>query len=254
MSSQTNVVEPDAIIRGSTRHQGFTLVELQIALILVAIIGVLVIGVLRISTQTWSRVSEQRDQSEQHFLVIQALRRHLSDMRFPLVHTDKGQLIGAFGGGGESIRFVAPFPTYERSGELYWWTLSSTVDDGMVADSEDSAGLQLHYQPFDRDIAYPLSPSGELELPEEDRKLLALADDISLVGVRFFAAGKRAGSWREDWRERDDAPLAIGLALEVRDAEGNGQPLPEIILSTRFSGLDDQKPQPTDSSESRGAN
>ncbi len=100
---------------------GFTLIEMLIAITLLGVMVTLLFGSLRIASQSWHNGETKIDQVNRKAVVYQFFKRHLSSAR-PLpefVVADRDQLQNnteqeplklSFQGMPQSLRFVAPLP------------------------------------------------------------------------------------------------------------------------------------------------
>lgn len=257
---------------------GFTLVELQIALLIVAVMAALMSGALRLSSKTWASVHQQQDQVEHRYFLAQYLRRHLSNARFMRVTTaDEGTVIGFFGN-GETINFVAPWPAFHNDGELYWWNLALQWDeerrqydllasyfpyddgsrrprtDSSGRDDEDDTGEEFgassgravnFIDPFSEQALLTLDNDGRLRLGDIEPSTLVLARDVQALEFEYFYRDEEGvQDWLRDWEPGNNTPLVIRVNLDVAEtapgADGGKYyaPLTEIIVTPRFA---DQK-------------
>lgn len=221
---------------------GFTLVELQVALLLVSLIAVLMIGALRVSTQTWDKVTAKQDIAEHRLLVANLLRKQLGNMRFFRVRIESGELISSFMGDGESLHFVAPYPSFRNDGTLYWWTLKTVWNDEtqhyqLVMDylpylagemiNLDEEGAPYYEDPQQRDDREPL----DLTVSR-----LVIADDLLLGDLAYYSRDSQGvEGWEEEWENSTQAPLVVQLKLTEVDADGNEFELPEMAIAPRFA-------------------
>ena len=264
--------------RPSVPVRGFTLVELQIALLIVAVMAALMSGALRLSSKTWASVHQQQDQVEHRYFLAQYLRRHLSNARFMRVTTaDEGTVIGFFGN-GETINFVAPWPAFHNDGELYWWNLALQWDeerrqydllasyfpyddgsrrprtDSSGRDDEDGTGEEFgassgravnFIDPFAEQALLTLDNDGRLRLGDIEPSTLVLARDVQALEFEYFYRDEEGvQKWVEDWEPGNLTPLVIRVNLSVSQTGAESfsdtryTPLTEIIVTPRFA---DQK-------------
>jgi type II secretory pathway pseudopilin PulG len=261
-----------------SKSGGFTLVELQIALLIVAVMAVLMSGALRLSSKTYSTVSRQQDFVEQRYLLAQYLRRHLSSARFKRVNTEKyGQVTGFFGD-QEQINFVAPYPAFHQDGELYWWNFRLDWDqdldqhnlvasyfpyeDGRQRDrggDDDADGEEDAEQEEDSSIAdfdredalLKFDKDGTLYKEDIEPSRIIVARNVADLEFEYFYRDKEGvQKWVDEWQPGNITPLVIRLRIAspsgVSRADGSPQvdedtvyqALPEILVTPRFA---DQK-------------
>ena len=219
--------------RSKSRHsvRGFTLVELQIAMLIMTMIALLMAGALRASVQAWRSSTEHQDVSEHRFLVEQFLRRHLSGMRFTRFQYEAVGSMVSFMGTGEAIHFVAPYPGFDSDGSLYWWTLKN-----QWSEEKERERLVLEYVPYEpRDMVEYDARSG-IVLEEVEPGTLVVDDALRLVDAEFYADDSRGISgWLGEWEPGRRTPRALRLRLREIEAEGETHALPEITIAPRFN-------------------
>ena len=253
--------------------RGFTLVELQIALLIVAVMAALMAGALRLSSKTWTTVNNQQDEVEHRYFLAQSLRRHLSNARFMRVTTEDHGSVTGFFGNEETINFVAPWPAFHNDGEFYWWNLALEwnedwqqydlvaryfpYDDGSrnnrsddePEDEEEESEENIRrptpfIDPFAEQTLLKLE-DGRLHLEEVEPSTLVVARDVKELAFEYFYRDEEGvQKWVEDWEPGNITPLVIRVKLSVSAAgtESSGDkfyaPLSEILVTPRFA---DQK-------------
>lgn len=198
----------DSAVRKSL---GFTLLEIQIAILLVAMISLIIVGALRLASQTWEKVVVKQDIAEHQFLLGTMLRKHLSNARFQVVSTDTGTRSHSFFGGANYLHFVAPLPTFENDGELYWWTIKE-VERADRANPE----LVMQFSPFD--AAFAVAPDlinstefsgGVVTVPIADQ---SLAFSLSYLGETDSGLLE----WSDDWLPALSRPRLVSIDMIAR--------------------------------------
>ncbi|RLA45473.1 MAG: hypothetical protein DRR06_07195 [Gammaproteobacteria bacterium] len=231
----------------SFRGGGFTLVELQIALLIVALIAALISGALRLSSKTWVAVSAQQDMIEHRYLLAQYLRRHLSSARFMPVNTEKYGSVTGFFGDKEQLSFVATYPAFRQRGELYWWNLKLEADD-----DSDNDNLVASYFPYDSTGSGGSNGNaGEILAFDNDGGIYR--DDIeasriviakNVVGLEFeyfYRDEDGVQQWVEDWLPGRAYPLVIRINIALAERTGRTGKrgeislLPEILINPRYA-------------------
>jgi len=229
--------------------RGFTLVELQIAIVIMAMISLLLLGALRLTSQTWSKVSARQDGAEQQFQLSQLLRRHLSGARFFKIRLSSGETVDSFIGGRDYLHYVAPFPRFINDGKLFWWTLKIAWDQ-----NHQQEVLLLDYQDFDSST--PITWDGDASLAVEGQvsQRLVLEPNIDQLNLAYFGdvsgndsggvSGKNSGDvnareqWHEEWLAGDVSDAAVPYLLRVnllREASDVYQLWPEIVLGLSYA-------------------
>jgi len=224
---------------GKASHsRGFTLVELQIAIVIMAMISLLLLGALRLTSQTWSKITARQDAAEQQFLLSQLLRRHLSAARFFKIRLSSGETVESFIGGRDYLHYVAPFPRFINDGELFWWTLKIAWDE-----SYQKEVLLFDYQPFNSSVSIIWDGDANITIEGQLSQRLVLEAGIDQLKLAFFGdisggASSEGDEWHEEWPAGDLSVSAVPLLLSVnlsRDESDVYQLWPEIVLALSYA-------------------
>ncbi|HSF94344.1 MAG TPA: prepilin-type N-terminal cleavage/methylation domain-containing protein [Thermohalobaculum sp.] len=191
---------------GKHRQAGFTLVELLVAMTLLAFLSLSLFGGLRFGARSWDAVvgsSAERDAiaSTQTFL-----RARLSEMTAPSPdRPDPEDEIGRLGGSETSVEFTAPWLSALSLGGLYRFTLWH--------DDEEDGRLMLRWQP-DEAIEDSGEDLGDLV---GERVLL---DGVSDVALSYYGITDEDDQpdWRDRWENPERPPQMLRLELEFADA------------------------------------
>ncbi len=168
------------------RHGGFTLVELLVALALLALLMVTLHGGLRAIGQGWERSYHAARTVADRDHLRHLLRARLEQAR-PLRVTDgSGRTYLQFTGTRESVHFVTPLPQQLLPGGDYRIGLTLHED-----------ALVLGYEPLWWDQ------------PREASLL------IGVQSIRFDYLG--ADGWRDEWLHEQVLPALIRLQLVLAD-------------------------------------
>jgi type II secretory pathway pseudopilin PulG len=218
---------------GRSRHHilGFTLVELQIAMLIMTLIALLMAGALRATVQAWEKSTEHQDVAEHRFLVDQFLRRHLATMRFArFQYGDTGAMI-SFMGSNDAVHFVATYPGFESDGALYWWTLKNEWLDELERER-----LVLEYLPFVQGELVEYDPRSGVSIKDVVPVQLVLDDSIRLAAADYYVDDDTGlDGWLEEWEPGARIPQVVRLQLVEVDSRGEEIALPEIAIAPRFS-------------------
>ncbi|MBQ0719467.1 MAG: prepilin-type N-terminal cleavage/methylation domain-containing protein [Gammaproteobacteria bacterium] len=221
--------------RGKALHsRGFTLVELQIAIVIMAMISLLLLGALRLTSQTWSKVTARQDAAEHQFLLSQLLRRHLSGARFFKIRLSSGEAVDSFIGGRDYLHYVAPFPHFINDGELFWWTLKIAWDEHYQQEV-----LVLDYQPFNSSMSLSWDGGSSIALDNQQSQRLVLEPNVEHLELAYYGDASDAGEeWHEEWPDGDLFPSAVPSLLRVNVARVEStvyQAWPEIVLGLSYA-------------------
>jgi general secretion pathway protein J len=196
---------------GAHSAAGFTLLELVIALVLLALMSAVMFGSLSMAGRTWdggeakvAEVSAMRQAQE-------FLREQLS-AEYPLRLRKVAELPLLFAGERDEMRYAAALPPRVVDGGIYYFRLA-------VAKSGDKSQLVV-----ERLIPDPTA----LQEPEfRDAERSVLADGIAELHVSYFgrdpdAADTEMPTWRDRWGDRQRLPLLV--RIEVKPEKGPAWP------------------------------
>lgn len=177
----------------STRPRGFTLLELMLALSIVAVLMVIVSGGLRIGLTAWQRGEERTARLDRDRSLVVLLEGALAGA-FPYRVTpgDAEEPLLLFEGHPDRITFATlspPLPT------------AAPAAFSVVSLAADPAGLTLRQQ---------ILPS-----PVPLDRVEPLLVDAHTSGLRFRYLGQEAGSWEDVWdlTREDSLPRAVEITL-----------------------------------------
>lgn len=178
---------------------GFTLVELLVALSLIAILSTLVLGGLRFGARSWEAVVAETETRDRVAAVHRFLRARLGGIARAgqagvWLHAPEVE------GGADEIAFSGPWHTAYGYGGLYRFRLWQA-----------EGALRLAWR--------PLAP-GAGSATEGERVIL---DGVASLGIAYYErpTPERAGGWRRTWRERPAAPPLVRVDVGF-DGTGRG--------------------------------
>jgi general secretion pathway protein J len=206
---------------GRGAERGFTLVELLIALVLIAIITVLMFSGLRLGSRAWEGVETVSDRAADVRIVQNFMQRTLRQTREVSLVVDAVER-PVFAGDAQSLELVAPLSEQvgipglyllrfglEAAGEyprlvMVRWLLHPEVLEGgdgypawePLADASAPFGDD---SPFDSDLAGGVY--GRTVLLPEVAEL-----ELAYFGI---AEGEQAPKWLEEWVEQRELPLKV---------------------------------------------
>jgi general secretion pathway protein J len=196
---------------------GFTLLEVVVALSLLAVAITLGLGTLRAATQATAR-AEATAQREERLRAVQGLLRRQVGGAMPMamaIDPESGEA-QLWLGESDEIEFVAAMPGYLSRGGPHVQTL--TIESG-----PDGRRLMFQHR--------MLTPDGALE-PE--REPAVLLDGIAEASFQFRSLDDRgrAGSWQDEWRLRASLPPQVRLRVRFTDP---ARRWPDLVMAPRMA-------------------
>ena len=202
--------------RDSALQRGFTLLEILLALVLMAMMMVGVWGALR----TGARLTRSADASSQRSDRVRAvqafLRTYLGGAQPQAFAPGKDQAARMFRGDPLTLTYVAPMPAQLGDGGLFVQTLQFVRERG-----GNDYTLQLTYAPLSSDTASAASK------PE------VLLEHVADGGFEYLVAAQRnaPAKWQRTWHDTNGMPLAVHI---VADAGWGGRVgFPEMLVPLR---------------------
>ena len=200
------------------RQNGFTLVELIIALLILSIVIALCANGFKFGTRVWNVVDVQAAQID----TVQAVQGFIrATMSNSLVHDQfveeeegQGELEKLFIGDTTNIKYVSYSPKYGVDDYLYEYDL--------FLDHENKR-LSLQYRPFNK------SQSNEAE-----NSISTLVEGVEEIKIEYFsgyADETQPGSdWSAHWDDDFSLPLLVKINLVLKDKQKNW---PELVIQMR---------------------
>lgn len=202
--------------RVPTLQSGFTLLEILLALVLMAMTMVGVWGALRTGTKL-TRSTDAASQRSDRVRAVQAfLRNYLGGAQPQAFVPAKDQSARMFRGDPLVLTYVAPMPAQLGDGGLFVQTLQFVRGQG-----RNDYTLQLIYAPLSSDTASPASK------PE------VLLEHVGNGGFEYLVAGQgnQPARWQRTWHSTNGLPLAVHI---VADTDWGGRVgFPEMLVPLR---------------------
>jgi len=202
------------------RAGGFTLVELTIALVLMAGIASILFGSLSLAARSWDG-GEAKVQQVSDMRTAQTYLRAQISAQYPQRMWKIVELPLLFAGERDEMRYAAVLPERVAAGGVYFFRLA------VVRTGENSQLVQERIVP---DVA-------ALQEPEfRDAERSVLAEGIAELRIGYF--GRDAGAsaldkptWRDRWEDRQRLPLLV--RVDVTPVKGAAWPT--LVVEPRRS-------------------
>lgn len=211
--------------RMTLNQQGFTLIEVLIAMTLLSIMVVLLFGSLKICAESWDRGESKMNQVNEIGVVYSFFQRQLTTA-IPIWDdfSVADEKTFSFYGDEHSMQFVGEFPASASRGGLQRFSID--LDD-------EKSGRQI----VDTQINVTVKPF----LPVLDDKGLAkeqvtLIKHVKALAFSYFGIDDTSElSWQSTWLERDSLPQMVKIHIERED----GMYWPDMVVDMKLVGLTD---------------
>lgn len=194
------------------RQRGFTLLEILLALVLLAFVMLGAWGAVRGATRVTHSADAVMARSEAVRTVQQFLRHYLGAAQPQPFVAAGGSAARLFLGDATSLQYVAPLPMQSGHAGLYVQVLS-------LQKTASGAVLRLAWRPYANDASAPAAPTEHV-----------LLTDLRGGKFQYLAAaafGKPA-AWRDDWQAVNSLPLAVRIRLDP--AWSTRVAFPELVI------------------------
>jgi prepilin-type N-terminal cleavage/methylation domain-containing protein len=171
-------------------NSGFTLLEIMIALLLLAIITTTSVSMLFLNIKGWESVSERSNEQIAGYLVATRVEHMIRNLS-PLIWQQRKARQLAFSGDARHIQFIAPAPQQYQPGGLFEYRLTQENDP------QSGQSLVLYYAPYYTHIK-------QFSLPEQGHRRILMS---GLESVNFSFYGKQQNRfevlWSDQWAQTD---------------------------------------------------
>jgi general secretion pathway protein J len=190
--------------------RGFTLLELLIALTIVALIVVIIFSALRIGIRAWEKGEKDVDMRQRQRIVLDLIKRQLASTCASDVW-GRDQQLASLKGDSKSIDFVSHIPLTpgNRFGLVYV----------QYAVKKDKEGKKEHLTFYEKSIALPDKKSGAGNPDEGDFSELLPGMKSIVFEYLKDRPGEEASIWQKTWDPAVDkgVPRAVRVTLEEND-------------------------------------
>ncbi|AUN95756.1 prepilin-type N-terminal cleavage/methylation domain-containing protein [Pseudazoarcus pumilus] len=196
------------------RDRGFTLIEVLIALTLLALVMLGLVSALSTFGRTASSMETRFERSDEARLVSEFLRGAIGRVSTRAqMRVDDGPMRPMFEGTASELRWVGVMPARHGAGGLHHFRLFVM---------QDAAGpaLALQYLPY---------VGGERMPDWNSASSRVLAEDLRAFDIAY--AGEDEAQWFAQWLGEDEVPRALRLAIDTRQSLW-----PELVVRPRPTG------------------
>lgn len=202
--------------RRHPRESGFTLLELLIAMTLLALLVAMLFGGMRLGTRAWE-ANDQRIEDSARLEIVQGFMRRLISQAYPLDRTERRPRRRiVFEGMPDAVTFPALLPPHLGFGGFQ--LVDFRLDDGA-----NGKRLVMSWRRFtgEADEVPPDEPEGET----------VLFDRIAGVEFAYFGAPARGQPprWHERWDDVTRLPSLVRVRVEFGD--GDARRWPELVIA-----------------------
>ena len=181
------------------REAGFTLVELLVALAILAMIATLISNATAIGAAGTEVVERKAEWLGELRHGQSMIRRHLAEAR-PVRWADGRRTVTAFEGTADSVSFVSVMPAWPDMAGLYLVRFQ-LVDGELVMTRRITAGESPEFA-FDR---------------HSERRVLATG--VSALRFSYFGTDdpRQPAAWSERWQRRGHLPSLVRVSVTYAD-------------------------------------
>jgi|WetSurMetagenome_2_1015567.scaffolds.fasta_scaffold329104_2 prepilin-type N-terminal cleavage/methylation domain-containing protein len=194
--------------------RGFTLLEMLIAVTLVALMSISLWAVFRISIRSWSRGTESIDANQHHRSIMDLVRKQMASAYGLIASPDpqeglKQQVL--FQGKESSMRFISlnSLRFHESPG------LTFVIYE---IEQDASGGFTL----VEKEARY-LGDLSEQETTANQSKPIPIFDNLSSCVIEYFDPQSDNASWVREWdgEQLHRLPQAVSITMISQDSKGN---------------------------------
>ena len=190
--------------------KGFTLLELIIALTIVAVIVVIIFGALRIGIRAWEKGEKDVASRQRQRIVLDLVRRQLTSTSVSNVW-GRDQQLASLKGDGKSIAFVSRIPMTPGNsfGTVYV----------LYAVKQEKGGEKEHLVFFEKPVALPDKKTGAGNPDEGDFSELIAGMKSIVFEYLKDRPDEKTSLWQQSWDPAVDkgVPRAVRITLREND-------------------------------------
>ena len=208
-----------------TSKQGFTLIEVLLAMTLLSIMVMLLFASLKICADSWEKGERKIAQVNKIAVVYNFFQRHVEAAKPLWNELNPNERSFAFQGKEQALQFVSALPASAKRAGLQLFTVELVEKEG------EAAAIKVSIEPFFKTIK-------EKQWRKEE---VVLASRVVQFNLNYFGSEDGASDpvWLTEWLDKDHQPLLIkiNLALVNDESETKDDLLtsPEMIIALKSS-------------------
>ncbi len=201
----------------SKRQRGFTMLEVIVAMMLLALIAGTLAGVFGLAGKSRDAGELLADDTSSMRLAQEFLRSHLGNAH-PLRLREEREFPLIFSGDGKEMMYVSALPTRVLSGGLWAWRLRMAKSGQLI-------------------LEHTIPDVNEKKMPQfKDAKFSVLADRVRSINIEYYGLEKDAAledepRWRKDWDNPQRLPDMVRIDVTLE----NGVAWPTFFVELRKS-------------------
>jgi len=200
-----------------TDEVGFTLLEMVIAVTLVAMMAVCLWGIFRLSVNSWKRGTDAIDVNQRNRSILDLVKKQMSSIYGTFTPIDPQNTVPPypiFTGAENSVQFIS------------LCSLRFNDNPGLTFVSYDvNQDRQGNYALLERETRYlGNDPGRESIFDRKDDTTISIFDNLTSFAFEYFDPGTRElpAQWVREWNSRDVGrmPAAISMTMIAKDPKG----------------------------------
>lgn len=204
--------------RPTAQEQGFSLLEMIVAVTIVAMMAVTLWSAFRISINSWARGTELIDANQRHRSILDLVKKQMASMYALIAPVDiqtGGAIYPIFTGSRDSVQFISL--TSLRFHENPGLTM---VSYDLVRDRQGAYSL------VEREEQYlGLDPARESIFDRKDETVIPIFDNLTSFSFEYLDPGtnERPPQWVKEWSGREMLRLPEAISMSMISKDHNGQ-------------------------------
>ncbi len=213
------------------RINGFTLIEVLIAMTLLGVMVVLLFSSLRIAAESWEAGEGKTAQVNQKAVVYRFFKRHLTAIRplqMPNPQEAEGDALQAFAGYAQSLRFAGALPASSARKGIQLFRI--------FPDPNKTSTLMVSLTPYQ---------TTETQAVEEPP--VVLLEGVADLKFSYFGKTEDVAepAWLDEWILADRLPRLIQVSIRLAD----GSHWPSMVFAPKITqalGIDSEPDEEND--------